>query len=120
MNNSSVRAFVLVGCFAMLAAGAEVNAANCIKNQDGNVVCGEGQCALDQYGTVFCAKAGGGAMRDQYGNVKCGAGFCATDDMGQIKCSSKPGGSAATDSYGKVKCLGSCQSATEALCAVAR
>jgi hypothetical protein len=68
----------LIGCFLTLAACTQVNAAgDCIKNQDGNVVCGKGQCATDQYGKVFCAKEGGGAMRDQYGDVKCGVGYCA-------------------------------------------
>ena len=120
MRNFFAGAFALVGCFVTLAADAQVNGANCIKNAEGNVVCGEGQCATDQYGKVFCAKAGGGAMRDQNGNVKCGVGYCATDDLGEMKCSKKPGGSAATDSNGKVKCLGGCQSARQQLCEVAR
>jgi len=112
--------FVLMGCFVSLTVSTQIHAGDCIKNQDGNVVCGEGQCAVDQYGKVFCAKAGGGAMKDSYGDVKCGVGLCATDDLGQIKCSQKAGGGAATDSYGKVKCLGGCQSASPRLCEVAR
>lgn len=111
---------LLVCCFLTLVAGTEVNAGDCIKNPDGNVVCGKGQCATDQYGTVFCAKEGGGALKDQYGNVKCGVGYCAKSDRGQIRCSTKPGGGAATDSNGKVKCLGGCQSATSQLCEEAR
>jgi hypothetical protein len=83
-------------------------------------VCGEGQCATDQYGKVFCAKAGGGAIRDQYGDVRCGVGQCATDDLGQIKCSMKAGGGATTSSNGKVKCLGGCQSASQRHCDLAR
>jgi hypothetical protein len=110
----------LVGCFLILAVGTQANAADCIKDQYGNVTCGKGQCATDQSGKVFCARDGGGAMRDQYGDVKCGVGYCATDDLGQIKCSRKPGGGAATDSYGKVKCLGGCESATQQLCEVPR
>ena len=110
----------LVGCFLMLVAGAQADAADCIKDQYGNVVCGKGQCATDQHGKVFCAKEGGGAMRDQYGDVKCGVGQCAKDDLGQLKCSTTPGGGAATDSYGKVKCLGECQSASKQLCEAAR
>jgi hypothetical protein len=113
-------AFAVMGCLLVLACGATANAADCIKNQDGNVVCGEGQCAADQYGKVFCAKAGGGAMRDQDGTVKCGIGQCAKDDLGQMKCSTKAGGGAALDSYGKVKCLGECQNATQQLCEAAR
>jgi len=89
-------------------------------SQDGDVVCGKGQCAIDQYGKVFCAKEGGGALKDQYGNVKCGLGYCAVDDMGQVQCSTQPGGSAATNSYGKVKCLGSCQGASQQFCEAGR
>jgi opacity protein-like surface antigen len=110
---------LLVGCFLALAALSSASAADCIKNQNGDVVCGKGQCAIDQYGKVFCAKEGGGALKDQYGNVKCGLGYCAVDDMGQVQCSTQPGGSAATDSYGKVKCLGSCQAASQQFCEAA-
>jgi hypothetical protein len=110
----------IIGCFLALAASTQVNAADCIKNGDGNVVCGKGQCAADQYGKVFCAKEGGGAIRDSSGDVKCGVGHCATDDGGQIRCSTRPGGGAATDSNGKVKCLGKCKSATQQLCEVGR
>ena len=110
----------LAVCFLTLVSASQVHAGDCIKNQDGNVVCGEGQCATDQFGKVFCAKQGGGAVRDQSGDVKCGVGYCAKDDLGQVKCSTKAGGGAEADSYGKVKCLGGCQDATKQLCAVAR
>jgi hypothetical protein len=119
MKCFSVGAFARIGCFLMLTGGAHANAADCIKNQDGNVVCGGGQCATDQYGKVFCAKAGGGATKDQDGHVKCGVGLCAKDDLGQVKCSTKPGGGAAIDSNGKVKCLGGCQSAKQQFCVAA-
>jgi len=111
---------LLVCCFLALVAGTEVNAGDCIKNSDGNVVCGQGQCVTDQYGAAFCAKAGGGAMKDEYGTVKCGVGYCAKNDRGQIQCSKKAGGGATTNSNGKVKCLGGCQSATSQLCEEAR
>lgn len=107
---------LLVVCFLTLAGATQVHAADCVKNQEGNVVCGKGQCATDQYGKVLCAREGGGAKKDQYGNVRCGVGYCATDDLGQLKCSTKPGGGAATDSYGKVQCLGGCQDATPQRC----
>jgi hypothetical protein len=86
---------LLIACFIALTA-ARAQCGDCIKNQDGNVVCRKGQCATDQYGKVLCAKEGGGAIRDQYGNVVCGMGNCAADDQGQVKCSNKPGGGAAT------------------------
>jgi hypothetical protein len=110
----------LIGCLLTFAACTQVNAADCIKNQDGNVVCGKGQCAADQYGKVFCAREGGGAMRDQDGKVKCGVGYCAADDQGRTQCSTRLGGGAATDSNGKVKCLGGCKRATAQLCEAAR
>ncbi len=112
---------ILAVCFLSFAAAVtQVNAADCIKNPDGNVVCGKGECVADQYGKVFCANEGGGAIRDQYGNVKCGVGSCAKDDLGEIWCSTKPGGGAATDSNGKVKCLGQCRRGTAQLCDGAR
>ena len=110
----------LMACILTLVACGQVNAADCVKNQYGAVVCGKGQCATDQYGTVFCAKEGGGAMKDLYGNVRCGVGYCAIDDLGEMHCSTVAGGSAATDSYGKVKCVGGCQVAARQLCEVAR
>ena len=116
---SLVKNRFLIGCFLAFASTA-VNAGDCIKNQDGNVVCGKGQCATDQYGKVFCAKEGGGAKRDRNGDVKCGVGYCAADDMGELRCSTKPGGGATTDSNGKVKCLGGCQRATQQRCEAAR
>ncbi len=120
MKLVSARSFLVIGCALALMGGASASAADCIRNPDGNVVCGEGQCAIDQYGKVFCAKAGGGAMRDQNGNVKCGVGFCAPDDAGEVKCSARPGGGAATDSNGKVKCLGGCKAGSQQLCGVTR
>jgi len=110
----------VVGCFLILAFAAEAEAGDCVKDQYGYVVCGKGQCATDQYGKVLCAREGGGAIRDRNGVVKCGVGFCAVDDSGNVKCSTQPGGGAATDSFGKVKCLGDCQDGTPQRCEAAR
>ncbi|HYR05109.1 MAG TPA: hypothetical protein VEP71_00340 [Gallionella sp.] len=90
--------------------------ADCVKNQTGNVVCGGGQCEIDQFGKVYCADPGGGAIRDQYGNVQCGVGSCAKDSSGHVWCSRKQGGGALTNSNGKVKCLGGCDAGTANLC----
>lgn len=106
----------VVGCLVTLIAASDVMAADCITDSHGMVVCGKGQCAPDQYGKVFCAQEGGGAVKNRYGTVMCGVGYCATDNSGEILCSLKPGGSAAIDSDGKVKCLMGCQPATERLC----
>ena len=111
---------LVAGCFLLLMLCANVHAGDCLTDQSGKMVCGAGQCAADQYGKIFCAKAGGGAMRNQYGEVMCGVGFCAVDDNGQVKCSTQAGGGAATDSNGKVKCLGSCQDASPRFCEAAR
>ena len=109
------------GLFTLaIALAAAADAADCIKDQYGNVVCGGGQCATDQYGKILCAKAGGGALRDRFGVVRCGTGMCATDDNGNVMCSSQPGGGAARDSYGKVQCLGACEEGREARCEAAR
>ena len=89
--------------------------ADCIKDHYGNVVCGAGQCT-DQYGKVFCAQPGGGALRDRYGNVKCGTGYCERDREGEVWCSRTQGGGAAIDSYGKVKCFKGCEPGTAERC----
>ncbi len=90
--------------------------ADCVINQSGEVVCGEGQCSPDQYGQVRCAKAGGGAIKDVYGNVQCGIGYCASDDQGTVWCSRVPGGSSEKDPNGKVKCFGECMLGSTAFC----
>jgi len=105
------RILLLSGMFLTAVA-----AADCLKDQHGNVVCGKGQCDTDIYGKVFCASAGGGAMREEGGKVQCGVGYCAKDDLGKIWCSKEAGGSAAVDSYGKVKCLGGCDEGSANLC----
>jgi hypothetical protein len=113
-------AFLIAGSLALASAASGVDAADCVRDSYGNTVCGKGQCAADQYGKVFCAREGGGALRDRNGTVRCGVGYCATDDLGQVKCSTKPGGGAATDSYGKVKCLDGCADGTPELCEASR
>ncbi len=90
--------------------------ADCIKDQNGHVVCGQGQCEADRLNKIYCANPGGGALKDQFGNVQCGAGYCANDRFGQVWCSKKPGGGAALDIYGNVKCLGGCEPGTPARC----
>ena len=110
-----VIAFLIVA----LAAVTQVNA-DCIKDQYGKVVCGKGKCETDQYGKVICTQRDGGIMKDRYGNILCGVGYCAKDDTDEVWCSKEPGGGAATDSYGKVKCLGGCETGKTSLCEEAR
>ena len=96
---------ILAVCFVTFAAAVtEVNAANCINNPDGEVVCGKGPCATDQYGKVFCASEGGGAMRAINTAMSNAAWVPAPKTISARSwCSAKPGGGAATNSNGKVK-----------------
>ena len=94
--------------------------ADCVKNQYGDVVCGKGQCDTDQYGKVFCADLGGGAIRDRHATVRCGVGYCEKDSFGKVWCSRELGGAAAVDSYGKVKCVGGCEKGSAKRCQEAR
>lgn len=89
---------------------------DCVRDLQGAVMCGAGQCERDEHGDVYCAPVGGGAVRDRYGTVKCGVGQCARDSYGKIFCSVVPGGGAATDGYGKVKCFRGCEPASEMRC----
>lgn len=50
----------------------------------------------------------------------CGTGYCAKDYLGKVWCSVEQGGSAATDTYGKVKCLGGCEAGSSKHCEEAR
>ncbi len=112
-----MRLLWLLGVLLVVSGNA---AADCAKDGQGNVVCGAGQCELDQYGAVYCAAPGGGAMKDQYGNVVCGAGYCTKDSSGEVWCSKKAGGGAATDAHGKARCYGGCEAATAGRCEAGR
>lgn len=90
--------------------------ADCRQDSNGNVRCGEGQCARDSYGKIYCASAGGGAMKNRNGEVVCGVGYCAQDYLGKVWCSKKPEGGAAADAEGQVKSLGDCQRGAARLC----
>jgi hypothetical protein len=107
--------------FALAAVVAfPVHAGDCIRNTNGYVVCGKGQCMMDPYGKAFCAREGGGAMREQYGTVVCGIGYCAADDTGRVRCSTRPGGGAAMNAYGKVQCAEECHDASPRFCEAAQ
>jgi len=108
---SSIAGLCVMASFAALA--------DCINDSNGKTVCGAGQCEADLYGKVFCAKAGGGALRDRYGKVLCGIGRCEIDSHGKIWCSKEPGGGAARDPVGTVKCLAGCDEAAAEVCKAA-
>ena len=90
--------------------------ADCIKDEQGKMVCGKGQCETDRYKTIFCADTGGGAVRDRYDNVQCGVGACVRDNQDQVWCSKEPGGTATLDSSGKAKCAVGCEPGSKKLC----
>ncbi len=90
--------------------------AECVTNSKGQVVCGGGQCKKDQYGEVYCAESGGGALLNSKGKVECGVGRCALDSKKNVWCSKQINGGAAIDSYGKVKCIGGCAPGSASLC----
>lgn len=112
-----IRISILFFTGILLATGAS---ADCRQDRQGNVRCGEGECARDVYGKIYCANAGGGAMKNRNGKVVCGVGYCAEDYLGEIWCSEKPEGGAAGDRNGEVKCLGDCAPASARLCSEAR
>lgn len=111
-----MKQLLLLFAFIITVAAPLETSANCIRDQDGRVVCGGGQCERDRYGVVHCAQPGGGAMKGRYGEVLCGLGYCARNREGEVWCSRVRGGGAALDSYGEVKCLGSCHIGSEELC----
>jgi hypothetical protein len=102
--------------FTLLLLSATGANANCIRDQDGRVVCGGGQCERDSHGKVYCAQPGGGAMKGRYGEVQCGVGYCARNRDGEVWCSRRRGGGAALDSYGEVKCLDGCHRGSAERC----
>ena len=94
--------------------------ADCFTDSKGNVVCGKGECDVDQRAKVWCAAAGGGVGRDQYGEVRCGTGKCIRDVSGKVWCSKEVGGGVAQDGYGVAKCLGGCEEGTKEKCQEAK
>ena len=111
---------ILSSLFLILLIRVGIAYADCIKNQNGEVVCGEGPCAKDQYGEVYCAAFGGGILRDQNGELKCGIGECARDSNGIVWCSKVQGGGAAKDSNGEVKCFDGCNKGSSDNCFIAK
>lgn len=109
-----------VYCWLLIAACMPASAGECMQDPSGAVVCGTGDCARDQYGNVFCARRGGGALTDPYGGVRCGVGYCARNEWGEVKCSRVPGGGAAVDSNGNVKCFDGCEDGSAQRCEAAR
>jgi len=53
---------------------APVTHADCLKNRDGEVMCGKGACEQDRKGEVLCTELGGGIVEDNNGDLYCGTG----------------------------------------------
>ena len=72
-------------------------------------------CVKDDLGRIFCAPAGGFAVKTLAG-VACALGQCVTDNLGYLKCSKELGGSAMRDDLGNVVCVGGCVAPSSELC----
>lgn len=80
-----------------------------------SVAYGQNGCAKDDLGRVFCAPAGGSAVKTMNG-VACAVGRCVTDNLGYLKCSSQLGGAAIKDNLGQAVCVGGCVSPSKQNC----
>ena len=80
----------------------------------GNTYAQDG-CAKDALGRVFCAPAGGTAVRAMDGIV-CAPGRCVKDNLGYLKCSSRLAGGAAIDDLGRPVCVGGCVNPSKEFC----
>jgi hypothetical protein len=92
-------------------------AADCMKDRDGNVICGRGACERSRYGRVSCSRyKDGAAVRTKEGEIICGKGQCVTTSRGEVFCSTVEGGSALKDRDGKVRCEGKCEEGSASNC----
>ena len=91
--------------------------ADCMKNRDGDFICGKGQCQRDRYGKVLCsAFRNGSAVRTIDGRILCGKGDCVKTISGEVFCSTVLEGAAAKDTYGVPRCEGQCEPASADYC----
>ena len=109
-----------IACSIILFTAVTQANADCINNPYGKRLCGKGPCEMDQYGKVFCAQPGGGAINDNDDNVRCGVGNCLKDDLGRVRCSKVQGGDASMDENGRVTCQGGCENGKMSLCEEAK
>ena len=98
-----------------LAAGAAN--ADCMKNLNGEVICGKGECRRDLRGMVFCsAFRRGSAVRASDGMILCGKGDCVRTSSAEVYCSTVEEGTAVKDRYGHPRCEGRCEPASVDYC----
>ena len=91
--------------------------ADCMRDSFGRTICGQGPCAKDYRGEIYCAKDKfGTATRDRNGNVVCGLGQCKKDIRGNIYCSTESGGDVIRNDRGGIDCFGACKPASAEFC----
>ena len=90
---------------------------DCLKNLEGDVICGKGQCEKNRQGDIFCSRyEDGAAVRTRDGQILCGKGQCIKTSDGRVFCSTVERGSALTDLQGNAKCEGRCELASPLMC----
>ena len=98
MKKTKILILMIIAC----AASSSVNAAGCVANNIGAVICSR--------------FPGGDAAVNSIGAVVCGKGECAVNSIGAVMCSRFPGGGAAVNSIGAVKCLEGCERGSKSMC----
>ena len=83
--------------------------------QFASVAFAQSGCVKDDLGRIFCAPAGGYAVKTLTG-VACAPGRCVTDNLGYLKCSRELGGGATKDDLGRAVCVGGCVSPSREFC----
>jgi len=74
-------------------------------------------CHKDMSGKVSCPPLGGEIYVTLSGEAVCGKGRCIRDSFGTITCSSQPGGQITQDlNSNQMRCTGSCEKASAAIC----
>ena len=106
---------IIVAAGLVLASG--VANADCMKNRQGEVICGKGRCQRDGRGAVLCsAFPRGSAVRTSDGRTVCGKGRCVTTSKGTVFCSTEREGGALIDINGVARCQGDCERALVDYC----
>ena len=110
-----VRPRIIAAAGLVLTSG--MAGADCMKNTDGQVICGKGQCARDGRGVILCsAFAKGSAVFTSDGRIVCGKGRCVKTSRGTVICSTEPEGAVLIDRYGVARCQGECERASADYC----
>lgn len=91
--------------------------ADCMKNRNGEFICGKGGCQRDRSGVVLCsAFLNGSAVRNSHGEIVCGKGRCIENSKREIICSTEQEGDVQLDRFGRAHCQGQCEPASVDYC----